>query len=51
MLTLLLINFIHAATLTTDKRVYTLKEPITINFNEATDHYKNWIGTAINYTW
>jgi len=44
MLTLLLINFIHAATLTTDKRVYTQKEPITINFNEATGHYKNWIG-------
>jgi len=44
MLTLLLINFIHAATLTSDKRVYTQKEPITINFNEATGHYKNWIG-------
>jgi len=43
-LTLLLVNFIHAATLTSEKHVYSTEEPITINFNGATGHYKNWIG-------
>ncbi len=42
-LSALLINNLSAATLTTNKPSYTTTDTIKINFNEMTNHHKDWI--------
>ena len=41
---ILLLNSVSAATLTTDKPRYTTTDTIKINFKEMINHHKDWIG-------